>query len=290
MGFHNPRMSWSDLEGTLSGRGKGKGKSGGKDKGKGKKDDERHLHPVVDPLAVDGDGGDSPAWSRKRQHYQAPALVRTGATGPYAELHCHTTFSFLDGASHPEEPAEEAARLGLNALAVTDHDGFYGVVRFSQAARELELGTIFGAELSLDLSKPQNGEPDPEGRHLLALAHGPEGYARLARTISRGQLNGEEKGKPDYGDLEQIAEVLRDHVLILTGCRKGSVPRALATGGIDAAAYELDRLVTLFGRSNVAVELTSHGDPYDDDRNDALHEIAKSRKLPVVATNNVHYA
>src|SRR4051794_11458305 len=271
-------MPWSELEGTLTGAKRRIGREG------------RHLHPGVDPLPVGADGGDAPAWSRKRQPYEAPALIKPETIVPYAELHCHTNFSFLDGASHPEELAEEAARLGLNALAVTDHDGFYGVVRFSQAARELELGTIFGAELSLDLSKPQNGEPDPEGRHLLALAHGPEGYARLARTISRGQLNGEEKGKPDYGDLEQIAEVLRDHVLVLTGCRKGSVPRALAAGGIHAAAAELDRLVGLFGRSNVAVELTSHGDPYDDDRNDALYEIARSRKLPVVATNNVHYA
>ncbi|MFI7546247.1 error-prone DNA polymerase [Actinoplanes sp. NPDC049599] len=269
MGFHNPRMPWSTLEGTLTGR--------------------QHLR-VVDPLAVDGDGGDSPAWSRKRQPYQAPALVRAPSRDRYAELHCHTNFSFLDGASHPEELAEEAARLGLTGLAVTDHDGFYGVVRFSQAARELGLPTIFGAELSLDLTRPQNGEADPEGRHLLALAHGPEGYARLARTISRGQLDGAEKGKPAYGDLEDVAAVLRDHVLVLTGCRKGSVPRALATDGVDAAAYELDRLVALFGRSNVVVELTAHGDPYDDDRNDALSELAGSRRLEVVATNNVHYA
>ena len=269
MSFHNPRMPWSTLEGRLSGK--------------------RHLH-VVDPLAVDGDGGDSPAWSRKRQPYQAPVLSRAPSRDRYAELHCHTNFSFLDGASHPEELAEEAARLGLTGLAVTDHDGFYGVVRFSQAARELGLPTIFGAELSLDLTRPQNGEADPEGRHLLALAHGPEGYARLARTISRGQLDGEEKGKPAYGDIEDVAAVLRDHVLVLTGCRKGSVPRALARGGVPAAAYELDRLVALFGRSNVAVELSAHGDPYDDDRNDALYELARGRRVEVVATNNVHYA
>ncbi|MBU2665659.1 error-prone DNA polymerase [Actinoplanes bogorensis] len=270
MGFHNPKMSWSDLEKTLTGG--------------------RHLHPVVDPLAIDGDGGDSPAWSRKRQPYAAPAFVKSESTVPYAELHCHTNFSFLDGASHPEELAEEAARLGLHGLAVTDHDGFYGVVRFSQAARELGLPTIFGAELSLGLTKPQNGEPDPEGRHLLALAHGHEGYARLAATVSRGQLAGGEKGKPEYGELEDIAATLRDHVLVLTGCRKGPVPHALATEGVDAAAYELDRLVSLFGHASVAVELTSHGDPYDDDRNDVLFALAKSRGLHVVATNNVHYA
>ena len=68
---------------------------------------------------------------------------------PYAELHCHSNFSFLDGASHPEELVTEAARLGLEALALTDHNGFYGIVRFAEAARELGLPTIFGTELRL---------------------------------------------------------------------------------------------------------------------------------------------
>ncbi|MEV4275585.1 error-prone DNA polymerase [Actinoplanes xinjiangensis] len=267
MGFNNPDVPWSQLEGALSGR------------------------TVVDPLAVDGDGGDSPAWTRKREPYRAaPDLVRAESRTAYAELHCHTNFSFLDGASHPEELAEEAARLGLTGLAVTDHDGLYGVVRFSQAARELRLPTIFGAELSLGLTRPRSGEPDPQGPHLLALAHGHEGYARLARVISEAQLRGGEKGRPDYGSLEETAELLRDHVLVLTGCRKGAVPLALATGGIPEAAYELDRLVANFGAPNVAVELTDHGDPYDGDRNDVLFDLARSRGLEVVATNNVHYA
>src|SRR5690606_35175013 len=146
---------------------------------------------------------------------------------PYAELHCHSAFSFLDGASHPEELAEEAVRLGLTALALTDHDGFYGVVRFAEAARERGLPTVFGAELSLghaDRPPQRTGEPDPAGRHLLVLARGPEGYARLSRTIARAQLRGGEKGRPVYGELEEIAAELRDHVLVLTGCRKGTVP------------------------------------------------------------------
>ncbi|MDG4788791.1 error-prone DNA polymerase [Micromonospora sp. WMMD1102] len=275
MSFHNPDLPWSELERVLSGR---PARRGG------------HLH-VVDPLAVDADGGDSPAWTRKRPGYTPPELPAPaeGAV-PYAELHAHTNFSFLDGASHPEELAEEAARLGLTALAVTDHDGFYGVVRFAEAARALRLPTIFGAELSLGLPGPQHGEPDPLGRHLLVLAHGPEGYARLARTIARAQLRGGEKGRPVYGELEEVAAQLRDHVLVLTGCRKGTVPAALLTEGVEAAARELDRLTALFGAETVAVELTDHGDPYDGDRNDALAELAGTAGLPTVATNNVHYA
>src|ERR1700704_395742 len=142
-------------------------------------------------------GGDSPAWSRKRLPFE-PQVQRRRGSVPYAELHCHSNFSFLDGASHPEELVEEAARLGLEALALTDHDGFYGVVRFAEAAREVGLPTIFGAELSPGLPHPQNGVAAPEGAHLLVLARSPNGYARLAQTISKAQLRGAEKGKPSY--------------------------------------------------------------------------------------------
>ena len=142
------------------------------------------------------------------------ALERRVSATPYAELHCHSTFSFLDGASHPEELAEEAVRLGLEALAITDHDGFYGVVRFAEAARSVGMPTVFGAELSLGLTKPQNGMPDPEG------------YARLASAISAAQLRGAEKGKPIYDDVVW-EEAHGDHWLVLTGCRMGTVPQAL---------------------------------------------------------------
>ncbi|MFI5896079.1 error-prone DNA polymerase [Actinoplanes sp. NPDC051513] len=287
MGFNNPKKPWSELEAALTGRpvrpprGEGVRQIG----------EDKQKPYAVDPLAIDADGGDSPVWSRKRQPYQAPPLIKSKEkTVPYAELHCHTNFSFLDGASHPEELAEEAARLGLTGLAVTDHDGFYGVVRFSEAARDLELPTIFGAELSLGLTKPQNGEPDPEGQHLLVLAKDAAGYAALGSLIGEGQLAGGEKGKPAYGGVEKIAGHLRDHVMVLTGCRKGLVPHALATGGVDDAARELDRLIELFGREHVVVELTDHGDPYDGDRNDVLHELARLKRLQTVATNNVHYA
>ena len=245
---------------------------------------------VVDPVTTEyGDGSDTPSWTRKRPRYEAPALVAQHSTVDYAELHCHSNFSFLDGASQPEELAEEAYRLGLSGLAVTDHDGFYGVVRFSAAARENTLPTIFGAELSLELPGPQNGEPDPAGRHLLALARGPAGYARLSRVISLAQLAGGEKGRPVY-QLAQVAGDLKGHVLVLTGCRKGHVPAALRTGGRAAAAAELDQLVALFGRDSVAVELTRHGYPEDDERCDALAELAHAAGLPTVATGNVHYA
>ena len=140
MGFNNPSLPWSELERRLSGRA-----------------------PTAPPGA---DGGDSPAWSRRRGPYEAPPDLTPRSrprppTVPYAELHAHSNFSFLDGASSPEALAEEAARLGLEALALTDHDGFYGVVRFAEAAAEVGLPTIFGAEVTLDgPDHPVVGAPD----------------------------------------------------------------------------------------------------------------------------------
>ena len=154
---------------------------------------------------------------------------------PYAELHCHSNFSFLDGVSDPEELIEEAVRLGLEAIAITDHDGFYAASRFAEAALAYDLRTIYGAELSLGLTAPQNGVADPEGQHLLVLARGVEGYHRLAGAITEAQLRGDEKGRPLY-DLEELAEAAGDQWMILTGCRKGAVRQALIKSGTEAAA------------------------------------------------------
>jgi error-prone DNA polymerase len=111
-------------------------------------------------------------------------------SNPWAELHCHSSYSFLDGASSPAELAEEANRLGLSALAITDHDGMYGVPQFAQAAAKIGLKTVFGAELTLDLPKRQAKDPDPPGRHLLVLARDPDGYRSLCAAISAAQLAG----------------------------------------------------------------------------------------------------
>ncbi len=235
-----------------------------------------------------GAEGDSPAWSRKRQPYELPTRFERGSGVPYAELHCHSAFSFLDGASHPEQLAEEAARLGLDALALTDHDGMYGVVRFAEAARAVGLPTIFGAELTVGATRIPNGIADPEGDHLVAIARDPYGYARLCRAISLAQLRGE-KGRPVH-NLAELSSLHGDRWLVLTGCRKGAVPRALVERGPTAARIELERLIEAFGRPNVAVELWDHGDPLDSHRNDALAQIAIEMDVDLVATNNVHYA
>jgi error-prone DNA polymerase len=218
---------------------------------------------------------------------------RPVASVPYAELHAHSNFSFLDGASSPEALLEEAARLGLSALALTDHDGFYGIVRMAEAAESYDVKTVFGAELSLGLRKPQNGTADPEGSHLVLLARGEEGYHRLAGALTSAQLAGEEKGRPLYS-LDELSDRSGGMFTALTGCRKGWVRQALARGGVSdgkrQAGHEIDRLVDLFGHDNVLVELFDQGEPLASAANDVLAELAEARGLPVVATGNVHYA
>ncbi len=224
----------------------------------------------------------------------AAKVRRQGIRVPYAELHCHSNFSFLDGASHPEELVDEAVRLGLDALALTDHGGLYGIVRFAEAARRVGMPTVIGTELTLSPgSSPRTGVPDPAGRHLVVLARDRTGYALLSRAISHAHLEGGAKGAPRM-TVEDLAtwheEAGSGHWLVLTGCRKGPVPAAVVTAGPAVAARRLAELVEAFGRDNVAVELWDHGDPVDTARNDALALLATQAGVAIVATNNVHYA
>ncbi len=254
MGWNNPAMSWSELERRLSGL----------------------------------PGADDAPISRRKHRSGPPRVIEPPSeVTPYAELHCHSHYSFLDGASSPTELVEEAVRLGLHALAITDHDGFYGAPLLAEAAAEHQLLTVYGAELSLGLSGPQNGVPDPEGSHLLVLARGVEGYHRLSGAMTDAHLLGDEKGRPVY-DLDELGERGRGHWVVLTGCRKGAVRQALARGGPQAAAEALDRLTALFGLEHVLVELSPR--PGDDTLNATLAALADTHGLDVVAAGNVHHA
>ena len=275
MGWSNPLVPWHELERALSGK--------PPLPGRGPEDFYGHQRKPLDLHDVSLDDVD--AWNNRVR--EKPAAARHAVK--FAELHSHSSFSFLDGASTPEQLVAEGLRLGLSALALTDHDGFYGVVRFSEAAAETDLKTIFGSELSLGLPEPQIGVPDPVGEHLLVLAREQEGYRRLAWQLTSAQLAGKEKGRPVY-DLDALAAAADGHWLILTGCRKGSVRRGLAAGGPSVAKQALKSLMERFGRENIAVELSRHGHPTDDEDNDALAELAGALGLPTVATTAAHYA
>ena len=242
----------------------------------------------------------------------------------YGELHCHTNFSFLDGASHPEDLVDGAVELGYESLAITDHNGFYGVSRFWQAAREVGLPVAYGVEIGL--------EPDPQGAvdpvaaaeewdrrraarekggqgrlrrgrsvrahgqkpldlpetdHLVLISGSPDGYRALSHLVTKGQLRGE-KNRPIYlwDDLVEIAAEQDVHVL--TGCHAGAVPGAAARGDLAGTIREVSRLRELFGR-RLHMELWHHGMPEDDPRNDLMWEVASKLGVSVVATNQAHY-
>ena len=267
VGFTNPEWTWSELEARLSGRVGPDGRAAGS--------------PSWNA------GGDAPAWSRRRQPFSAPDHRPVPEGVPYAELHCRSNFSFLEGASHPEALVVEAARLGLEALAITDRDGLYGVVRFAEAAREMGIATMFGAEIAPTQVARASRGLRPGGR-LVLLADGTPGYARLSRALSLGQLAGS-KGAPVF-ELEEVAETVAGSCWVLTGGRSGLVPGALIADGPAAARVELERLVDAFGRDRVLVEIWDHGDPLDHHRNDALVEIAHRVGVECVAANDVDHA
>ena len=284
MGFDNPPVPWRELERRLSGR-------------------PAPKKPA--PTRPADDETDDGPKTRPRAAYEPPPKPQPprGPVVPYGELHAHSSFSFLDGASSPEELAEEAVRLGLTSLTLTDHDGLYGIVRFAEAAKTLGLPTGFGAELTLGVPLPATksardvaariGVPDPPGTHLLVLARDPDGYARLSRSIGRAHLTSGVKGRPQV-DLDALADEAAGRWVVLTGCRKGAVRQALDSAGfgtfaLDPARRVLADLVDRFGRENVVVELTHELDPLADERYDALALLASEQRLQLVATTNAHY-
>lgn len=271
MGWNQGPPTWSEMERVLSGRARAS---------------DGHDRPGE--FFGPGDGGDSPAWSRKRGPYVAPEIRTESSSVRYAELHAHSAYSFLDGASMPEEMVAEAQRLDLTALSITDHDGFYGVVRFAEAAREFGMPTVFGAELSLQPDVARTGVTDPPGEHLLVLARDSEGYRRLSRVIADAHMSGGEKGLLRYDADRLIADA--GHWLVLTGCRKGAVRRALDRGGLPAAEKALGGLIDRYGAGGVVVELTAQGLPDDDARNAALAGLATRFGIPTVATAGAHFA
>ncbi len=194
----------------------------------------------------------------------------------YVELHCHSCFSLLDGASSPEALVRRAAALGYRALALTDHDGLYGAVRFWQAAREQGVRPIVGAEVALDGLG-----------HLTLLAESRRGYANLCRLLSAGQLAGQ-KGQPrlTIDTLAQHAEGL----IGLSGCREGVVASALRAAGEGRAIEVAGRLREALGRDRFWIEIQRHLLPTDRRLEAELAELAGRLGAGLVATNNVHYA
>ncbi len=203
---------------------------------------------------------------------------------PYVELHCHSGFSFLDGASHPEELVLRAAELGYTALALTDHNGLYSSMEFAQAARSAGVRPITGAEVTLRECFPGRQEPDG-GHHVTLLAENPTGYANLCRLLTRAHMDSprEDPRLPLPALLERP-----EGLILLTGCRRSPVWAALQSSAADAEAIT-SLLIHAFGPGSVFVELQDNAVKGDAQRNRALARLAGRMGLGVVATGDVHY-
>ncbi len=189
---------------------------------------------------------------------------------PYVELHCHSAYSFLDGASMPEELVGAALELGHRTLALTDHDGIWGSMEFAHAAQGLGLRALHGAELSLD-----------DGRHITLLVASPPGWSNLCRLLTAAHARTRDgpgrTGRPAASSLEAV----RDHadgLVCLTGCAERGVH--------DEASIR--RLLEAFGRERLRVELQRPFLPDDRTRNRRLSGLARRLELRCVATGNIH--
>ncbi len=198
-----------------------------------------------------------------------------GSGGGYTELHCHSNFSFLEGASHVEEIVLQALELGYESLALTDHDGLHGAMEFAQSASAWGLKPITGAEITL-----------ASGYHLTLLCDSRRGYANLCRIISHAHLEharGEPRVEPAF--LAQHAAGL----IALSGCRNGEVPSLIALGKHGEAEAAAREYVRMFGNGNFFLELQSNLVYGDVRRNHQLVELASHLGLGTVATGDVHY-
>src|SRR5438034_2084239 len=203
-----------------------------------------------------------------------PRKMRTHFPRKYVELHCHSAYSFLDGASLPEELAVRAAELGYEALALTDHDGVYGSLEFAHAAKYFGVRPITGAELTL-----------ADRSHVTLLVETQQGYSNLCRLVTAAHAHtrppGKESQPPADPALDQaLLEELNEGLVCLSGC-----PRyGLAVRNPNAAA----RLAGVFGPDRFFVELQRPYERGDTRRNAALRDLAESLKVQTVATGDVH--
>ncbi len=194
----------------------------------------------------------------------------------YAELHCHSNFSFLDGASHPEDLIARAAELGYPAMAITDHSGFYGIVRFAQAAKEQGVRPIFGAEVTLD-----------NGHHLILLARNRQGYTNLSQLLTAAQLDNKKgEARLSFALLREQTEGL----IALSGCIAGEIPSLILQNELQQARRLAASYRELLGPENFYLELQHHKLPVHERLCEQLAALGRKLGIPIVATNNVHYA
>jgi error-prone DNA polymerase len=213
----------------------------------------------------------------------------------YVELHSASAFSFLEGASRPEDLISRAKELDLPAMALVDRDGVYGSARFHMAAKSVGIRAHVGAEISVEgfgnRAKPPFWMPNSFSSRpvrLPLLVETRTGYQNLCRLMTRYKLREKEKGA-GTATLEEVAEHAKG-LVCLTGGEEGVLAASLSEKGFDEARRNIEKLTVLFGKKNVYVEVQRHCDPVEERRNQTAVRLAETLGLPLLATNGVRYA
>ena len=194
----------------------------------------------------------------------------------YAELHCHTNYSFKEGASHIFDLLSRAKELGLEALAITDHNNMCGVMQFAQTAQSVGIKPVIGVELTLT-----------GGHHITLLAENAQGYKNICRLVTHAHIEAEDRLDPSLDPKHLPAHT--EGVVCLSGCRSGELAK-LADAGDEPAALEIAlRYAGWFGKDNYFVELQQNLVKGDTGRNRTLARVAEAAGVGVVATGNAHY-
>jgi error-prone DNA polymerase len=213
----------------------------------------------------------------------------------YIELHAASAFSFLAGASQPEELIDQAAELAMPAIALSDRNGFYGSARFHTQAKKTGVRALIGAEIAVSSIGNQLTPPDwfphqcpAEPPRLLLLCSSQIGYQNLCQLITRFKMRQASKseGAATLQDLEEFSAGL----ICLTGGDEGLLTASLTNHSQDETRKLVDRLTSIYGRSNLYIELQRHGLREEECRNQSLLALASSLQLPVIATNGVRHA
>ena len=197
----------------------------------------------------------------------------------YVELHASSAFSFLDGASLPEELAKVAADLGMPAMALLDRNGVYGSPQFHKAGMKAGIQPHVGTELT-----------SVDGVHYPLLVESQRGYQNLCKLTTRMHMRAPKgAGAIEEHELEEFAGV-SGGLICMTGGNRGPLTAAIRRGGIEAGRQTLQRLVHIFGHDNIYIELQRHFDREEEAINHRAIDLAREFKLPLLATNGVRYA
>jgi DNA polymerase-3 subunit alpha len=209
----------------------------------------------------------------------------------FVHLHVHSQYSLLDGALKIKDLASKTKALGMRAVALTDHGNMFGAIQLYKACKDVGVGAILGCEVNVARHRAREGagkSEDPPVDHLVLLASNAEGYKSLIRIVSEGHV-AQASGVAPSVTLDLIAQHNKG-VIGLSGCMGGVLAQRVLESGEDDARSMLDKLTETFEPGNFYVELQDHGLVEQPVLNGILARLAAERNLPLVATNDAHFA